>query len=336
VTDPWALAELLLAHVRSVGMIDMHALAADPVLALERDPSVRIVWVEPARLPAGCSIAAAYDRNAEPARLLVSLDASPGRRRFSTLHEYGHHLRNQVPEVLEALFKAKDGGGEREERMCDEFAARVLLPDNLLDSALGPDVTARAVLNLVAVAPASAEACAVAAARRLPAPGYVILLARDAAATFTAHNRDVFHVRRGTTQPGLFIRAAAGQPTRGREQVRYGTGNLSQEMFMDAATANGRTAVVLVTDSPPWGGLTVGYKRGPDGCTAYCENCGRTFQTFAQACSTCGQAPCPECGHCGCESADSIAGERVCDRCFLLLPPAAYAARNSTTCKECS
>ena len=55
------------------------------------------------------------------------------------------------------------------------------------------------------------------------------------------------------------------RPIRGREQVRYSTGNRSQEMFADAATENGRTVAVLVTDSPPWGGLTAGSKRGPEG-----------------------------------------------------------------------
>jgi hypothetical protein len=62
----------------------------------------------------------------------------------------------------------------------------VLLPDTLLELTLGPAATARAILSLIAAAPASAEACAVAAARRPPAPGYVMLLSPDGTATFTA------------------------------------------------------------------------------------------------------------------------------------------------------
>ncbi len=54
--------------------------------------------------------------------------------------------------------------------MCDEFASKVLLPDALLESALGPSITARAVHSLIATSLASGEACAVAAARKLPAP----------------------------------------------------------------------------------------------------------------------------------------------------------------------
>lgn len=334
--DPRVLAQLLLAYVHDARLLSLEELSSDPVATLEATPAVRIIWVEPASLPATCSIAAACDKSCKPARLLVSKDSSIGRRRFSVLHEYAHLLRDWVPDVLEALFTSANAGEALEERMCDEFASAVLLPDALLESALGPDITARAVLSLIAVAPASAEACAVAAARRLPAPGYIMLLSPDGTATFTAHHSDVYYVRRGTAQDGLLRKAAAGTPVRGREQVRYSTGNRSREMFTDAATENCRTVAVLVTDSPPWGGLTIGRKQGPEGTNGYCENCDQEFSTFVRMCDTCEQPPCPQCGQCACEIPKGAAGERMCNRCYLMLPPAAYPDSNSTRCKECS
>lgn len=334
--DPRVLARLLLAHVRGAGLFNMATLSDDPVAALEADPAVRIAWVEPTSLPAGCSIAAGCDKSCEPARLLVSKDASLGRRRFSVLHEYAHLLRDSVPAVLEALFTSTNAGAAVEERMCDEFASCVLLSDEFLDSVLGSCITARAVLSLIAAAPASAEACAVAAARKLPAPGYVMLLSPGGTASFTAHNSDVYYVRRGTAQDGLLAQAASGCPIRGREQVRYSTGNRSREMFADAATENGRTVAVLVTDSPPWGGLTVGNKRGPEGSNGYCDNCANEFKIFGRSCDTCEQPPCPECGRCACENSRGVSGERTCARCYLMLPPAAYPDAYSTSCKECS
>ena len=334
--DPRVLAQLLLAHVHDSGLLSLEELSSDPIATLEASPAVHITWVEPVSLPATCSIAAACDKSCKPARLLVSKDSSVGRRRFSVLHEYAHVLRDWVPDVLEVLFTSGNAGEALEERMCDEFASAVLLPDVLLESALGPTITARAVLSLIAVAPASAEACAIAAARRLPAPGYVMLLSQDGNATFTAHNRDVYYVRRGTAQDGLLSRAASGAPVRGREQVRYSTGNRSQEMFADAASENGLTVAVLVTDSPPWGGLTAGRKQGPEGTTEYCGNCAQEFATFARPCDICEQPPCPQCGQCACETPRGTAGERTCDRCYLMLPPAAYSDSNSTTCRECS
>jgi hypothetical protein len=336
VPPPHVLAGLLLAHLHDAGPVSVEALSADPVAALERDPAVNIVWVDPARLPTGCSIAAACDKSTHPARLFVSDDASPGRRRFSALHEYAHVLRDRVPAVLEALFTASDVGVVVEERMCDEFASRVLLPDTLLNSNLGSHPTASAVLSLIAAAPASAEACAVAAARKLPAPGYVMLISIDGNASFTAHNGDVYYVRRGTTQPGLLAQAATGRPVRGREQVRYGTGNRSREMFVDAATENGRTVAVLVTDSPPWGGFTAGSKQGPEGNSSYCDNCDYEFITFARICHECEQPSCPRCGQCACTTAKGSVRERACDHCYLLLPAAAYSTPSSTTCTDCS
>ena len=208
--DPRVLAQLLLAHVHDAGLLSLEELSSDPVATLEASPAVRITWVEPVSLPATCSIAAACDKSCKPARLLISKDTSIGRRRFSVLHEYAHLLRDSVPDVLEALFTSANAGEALEERMCDEFASAVLLPDALLESALGPSITARAVHSLIAAAPASAEACAVAAARKLPAPGYVMLLSPDGTATFTAHNSDVYYVRRGTAQDGLLRRAASG------------------------------------------------------------------------------------------------------------------------------
>ena len=334
--NPRFLARLLVAQVQDAGLLSMEALANDPIAALEADPAVRVTWVEPASLPPECSIAAACDKSRRPARLLISKDASLGRRCFSVLHEYGHLLRDLIPAVLEVLFAAADAGAALEERICDEFASQVLLPDPFLESVLGPCITAQAVQSLIAAAPASAEACAVAAARKLPAPGYVMLLSPDGSAAFTAHNNDAYFVRRGTAQDGLLAQAASGRPVRGREQVRYSTGNRSQEMFLDAATANGRTVAVLVTDSPPWGGLTVGKKRGPEGTTGYCGNCALEFAVFARSCGTCEQPPCPQCGQCACETPKAVSGERLCDRCYLMLPPAAYPDVSSTICSECS
>jgi hypothetical protein len=335
VIGPRELAGHLVRFVREGDVVDVGQMSQDPVAALDHDPSVRIVWVDSADLPSDCSIAAAYDRATVPARLLVSQDASPGRRRFSVLHEYGHHLRNQVPAVMEALFSARDGGAGLEERMCDEFAGTVLVPDDLLNRVLGSDMTARSVLGLMATISASAEACAVAVARRLSAPGYVMLLSRNGTATFTAHNGDVFRVRRDTQQQGLLSRAASGEPVRGRSQVRYGTGNYSREMFLDAATGSGRTVAVLVTDSPPWGGFTAGYKRGPEGSTIYCENCDHEFTTFDPSCRSCGQPPCPNCRHCECPVQGSR-GDRQCDKCFLIQPAKAFSNADSATCNECS
>ncbi len=147
-----------------------------------------------------------------------------------------------------------------------------------------------------------------------------MLLSPDGKASFTAHNGDVYYVRRGTAKAGLLAQAAVGRPIRGREQVRYSSGNRGREMFADAATENGRTVAVLVTDSPSWGGFTAGDKQGPEGNSGYCGNCAYEFTTFACICADCEQPPCPTCGRCECETSTGTAKERKCKRCYLLLP----------------
>jgi len=328
------LAAALLDHTRAAGLVDADQLRLDPEAALRSDPSVEVRWLNPSTLPAGCSIAAGYDRSRTPARLLIAKDASEGRRRFSLLHEYAHHLRDQVLEVVEALFAAHDAGAQLEEKICDEFAAQVLLPPAETATALAEGVTARGVLALIRSSAASAQACAVAAARQLPSPGYVMLLDRHGDATFTARAKDALPVGRDTPQGGLLARAATGGlALRDRAIVTFASGNVGPEMLCDTASDGWLTVAVLVTDTPAWGGLTVGRdaRRGPD--EQWCEHCAAAYTSYAAACLACGVRPCTECARCECERA--VRGERLCSGCFQLLGPAAFPDSESSRCSSC-
>jgi hypothetical protein len=311
----------------------VEVLRHDPSDALRADASVEITWLDPGSLPPHCSIAATYDASRAPAQILVARDASPGRRRFSVLHEYAHHLRDQVMEVLEALFDAPGGGAQLEELMCDEFAAQILLPKPAIEAALGHGVTARAVLDLIDKSSASAEACAVAAARHLLAPGYVLLLGRHGEVMFAARSGDALPVARGTRQDGLLLQASDGLALRGRARVTYATGNNGPEMFMDSATTDRRRVAVLVTDSPPWGDLVLGGTTYEPATSAVCDYCEREFFSYDSACRTCGQRVCP-CMRCACEPRQTK-NERRCASCFLTLAPAAFADPTTTVCREC-
>lgn len=327
------LAGMLVDHVRRQQLVDPEALADEPADALKADTGVEVVWLEPATLPPGCSVAAGYDRSSTPARLLVARDASHGRRRFSLLHEYAHHLRDQVPDVLDALFAAPEAGLQLEERVCDEFAAQVLLPEAALQPVLSGGVTARAVLALISATGASAQACAVAAARHLPAPGYVLLLGPKGESLFAARSGDALPVARGTAQQGLLLRAAAGLALRDRASVTYATGNTSTEMFCDIASAGNLRVAVFVTDSAPWGALSLGAPSYQPPAGEYCDGCGAEFVSYNRPCALCSQRNCPTCGRCACER--TVRGERACDRCFALQPPAAFPSPTGSTCTSC-
>lgn len=329
------LATRLVAHVEEQEVVHLEALRQNAAEALRNDSTVEICWIDPSLLPPGCSIAATYEAARIPARIRVARDASSGRRHFSVLHEYAHHLRNQVPEVLEALFDAPHGGAQLEERVCDEFAAQVLLPQTTVESALGHGVSARAVLNLIHTSSASAQACAVAAARYLPAPGYVVLLGYRGEVLFAARSGDALPVTRGTTQEGLLGRAREGIALRGRTHVTYASGNNGPEMFVDIAAIGSQRVAVLVTDSPPWGDLALAGTTYEPPAPAVCEHCDDEFVSYDPSCRACGQRVCPECRRCACEPL-STKNERRCDICFLTLPPAAFANGIVANCKNCA
>lgn len=332
------LARLLSDHVKHQALIDRDMLAVDPIRALADDPSISVTLVSPSSLPRDCSIAASYDPHVRPARILISNDAAPGRRAFSALHEYGHHLRNAVIDVLDVLFTQPDGGGALEEQMCDEFASSTLIPAEVRHALSNGGVTARAVADLCTTTSASREACAVAAVRALPAPGYVMLLDPQGRATFTARTDDLPPVARGTEQHGdLLRRAARSGHGRGRERVTFATGNRSPEMHLDSARISElATIAVLTSDSPAWDALSAPPLGGAEIKEGYCTSCARSFRSAARACPNCGEPPCDLCGHCECQAMPAR-GERRCEGpCGLTLGPGAFPTPAATLCRGCA
>lgn len=321
--DPTRLARLVTAHVRKAGLVDLDRARTDAPGAVVADPAITVRWTDTTSMPPACSVAASYDQ--ATGVISVSADASPGRRSFSVLHEYAHHVAPDVDEVFDTLCTAKDAQ-DLEERICDAFAAEVLLPDAHVDPSLAQGITAAAVLSLMRRSTASREACCVAAARRLPAPGYVMVLDTTGDARFTARKGDVYPVPRGTRQDAHTCnRALQTGRGRGRAQPRTGHGITSAEMYSDIAADGDNIVAVWVTDSPDWpSGLTVGPRERVAGIAGYCESCTREFEVFTSPCTGCGEPCCPDCGNCGCLGSRPVRGERTCTRCFLPRPAMAF------------
>ncbi|WP_407921279.1 ImmA/IrrE family metallo-endopeptidase [Aeromicrobium terrae] len=308
-------------------------MSSDPQVALERDSSVTVRWVEPSVLPGGCSIAATYVGATVPAEISVALDASPGRRRFSLVHEYGHHLRDQVFEVLTDLFASTDPGW-LEEKMCDAFASLVLVPLATREQAFTNGVTARAVLDLMSRVSASEEAVAVASAESMSHPGYVMLLNELGEAEFTARSGDVFPIPRSTPQSGLALRAASGALVRGIDRLNQGISRTG-EMHIDAATDTGRTVLVAVDGQAPWTRFGGGRAYSAEFEERHCEYCSASFAVLTTPCPRCGEPPCSECSRCACHE-EQLVGARTCDTCWTIQPPAAFESTDATTCLGCS
>lgn len=325
------LAEAVAAHAGAT--VDLDELAEDP-FGILTGLGLDIALVEPADLPPGCSIAAMYDPAACPPRIRVSNDQSAARRRFSVLHEYGHHVRDNVNGFVDALWEQPDAGAELEEQVCDAFAARVLLPPHLVDEQLGGGVTAAAVTELIGTGRASREACAVAAAQHLQSAGHVMLLDSDGRATFTATAGMLARVARSTPQDGSTVLRGLAGTARGRDRVRFPSGVHSGELLVDVARTGSWAVAVWVEHSPAWGGLTVALDTRPAGVTGYCEDCAKEFVSFKPACARCGEPRCSTCNSCSCVG-DASPSERECPDCHLLLPAGAFA-KGSVRCRGCA
>jgi hypothetical protein len=234
------------------------------------------------RVDAACSVAGSCDR---AARSITVVQAVRPRMRFTALHELGHLLGDDHNQFQTQLYKVSGTTRrEVEEDACEAFAAALLLPNAVVDDILsGTGVTARGVINLVAAVPsASREACAVAAAQRLRAPGYVMLVDDAGAAVFAARSGDALPVARGTSQVGSVLDPVlrTSLAVRDRGELLYRSGTRTPALHVDAAVdADGMRYVVGVTDQPDWPVLhtpdrTNRGSRMPGGCGSTRCRCG--------------------------------------------------------------
>ena len=322
---------MLLEHVGEQDIVSLDDLRDDPLQALEEDHSIEVVWVDRKLLGEDCSIAAAYDSTRTPARISVANDESSGRRAFSLMHEYGHHLRNQVRPVLMELIGARRRSAALEERMCDAFASLVLIPAQVREEAFLRGVTASAVAGVMSTSTASKQAVAVAAAESMSSPGYVMLV-DEGHVTFAARSGGVFPIRRGAEQ-GPLLNQIAERGGRGVARLEHGWGTSTAELNVDAAVIGGTRVVVAVDGPVPWASFSAGRETWARAAAGVCSSCTREFSTMATPCATCSEHKCPHCGACEC-AGKVIPDARVCDRCFLTLPPSSFAG-SSATCDDC-
>jgi len=272
----------------------------------------------------GCGLDASYDRRAQTIR--ISEFASDSRRRFSCLHEFGHHLIATDDEIQDWLY-ARGGQHDAatEEQLADAIAATLILPDSVVEEHLTSGWTVRSLAAFVADQEfASREACCVRAAQRLMKNGMVIL-SKGSDVLFSAPRNLPFRIRRNARQAdsSLFARAArTGFATASYESVNLG-GFVSGMQFDGQArtTADGYTFSVLTESLAE---VDRGGRPLPARWT--CRECNGDI-TGEPWCERCSRRQCPDCG---CACPPSKAGPSVvavvCQNCFLMIP---------TACVEC-
>ena len=333
--DPTAEAQRLLSQVAPADLIE---LADDPAVAIEVLFDVEVTTRPPSPPGQGCAVDGTYHPGPSP-RILVANDVTPARWRFTVLHELGHHFIEHDDHLNDLEINDAD---RRDEEICNEVAANVLLPPELVEQTLPVGVfTAQDVASLYDTAGASRMACCVAAARHLRIPGCVTLGLSDGTATFTAHHPATpWRIARGTPQGEDSLLARAGRNVtrraRGVTRVRFASGTASGDVHGDAFAADDGWLYQVIAADPcsPWDkGLKFALAdTGPDAEDIECVHCGEASYVWTAPCQQCGDRICPECQRCSCPVGPT---PRVCNGCGLQKPPNQFADEASL-CVDCN
>lgn len=293
----------------------------------------------PAARGSRCSVYGYYLEHRQPREIGVARAASTRRMNFTALHELGHHLQPDHPEVGLALAQLDDEWRTLEDRICDAFAAEVLLPDDVVSSLLAAEhlgPTAAQVVELFHASDASRAACCVRAAQHLRVDGWVILADREGRVIFAAGANHPFRLAPGTPQPDTSTVALAGRTgaAQGLSTVTYASGKTSPHFNTDAIVDGDYVFAVLSLGATPWNPQPVpkGLQR-PNGVPSSCldPGCDHEWVSFDDPCDKCGERECPRCGRCACVP---VVERRLCTECYLPKPVGLFA-EGSEICSDC-
>lgn len=338
-TEAQRQAELMKAAVERDHPGSLLRLRHDPIGELQLWRDLSISMVQETSTDVGCSVAGSY--HPSPPTLVVTRSLSTARRRFTVLHELGHHLQQTDIDLGNVMFNFSDPD-VFEEQACDAFAAAVLLPDDELANQISPrGPTAQDVADLYNLhSSASREACCVWAARHLIGSGIVVLLDNSGVVLFAAARSFIPPAKKSDQSATPLIEAALRNPGVGASRdetfIRYRNGATSESLYGQARWFDERYLVaVLVTDHAAWKPLALPRPFTVQGASSRwwtCETCADSF-TIGERCPRCREPRCTH-GHCGCDVARA-AKDKTCTECFCVLHPARFA-EGSAVCRDCS
>ena len=298
----------------------------DPGLAVEvHYEPVSVRPLPPENITSGdCSVHGYYEQFCDEARpcILYSNADTPGRARFTIIHELGHHIFNTVgAELLDDLDRIAGPLGdpmEVEDAACDQFAGQVLVPTELLGRLIGDGpVKPRHVLEARQQTNASWEAVAVQVANYPDSRTAVALVRQPGRVSFVARNGLQTWRRGSRVQPGGPLdRALRIDSVRRRDVYRYDLGG-AEQLYCDTARVDDRLAVAVMSPQRSDGDLSVLEPVEPVWKTREesCEWCGD--ERDYDWCDHCSGQRCRTCFRCGCEEPVE---NPVCPDCHLQNP----------------
>jgi len=244
---------------------------------------------------------------------------------FTLAHEFAHLIVNRDDDALTWLAD-QDQPAVELERLCNEIASALLVPDDLLNSVVGVGpVTGQHLIDLFLRSAASQVACAIALARRLNANGAIVLTDRDTSTVvhaslvgelsiYPSKNQDIpeGHPLLRIT-PGDQFRVKSFWATPWGQRI---------PMYL-SASATAKRAYAVLADVDLW---SIEKFHAPQSSQQRRERpradircpCGFVGIATGWPCPECDQQFCPECRRCDC--ARRAAAMVQCARCFLDVP----------------
>lgn len=293
-------------------------LEEDIVGALTSSADIAFEWS--ASVSSACELLGTY--SPFPPRIRVSRRLGVGRANFTAAHELGHHLQEHDEHwglgVLAELrrthaFIAQDV----EERVSNQVAVRLLMPDALVASEWDGALTPEFVRALTRDGRVSREAASMRAVAHANSESAVVVIVRPDGHVTSAVAADASKLApppRRTLQPD-FVKLAELEPGRHRavEGFIYSSGVSRADLSYEWAWDHTGTHLIVVAQpeyrfgDANWGG---------DEMECLSASCGSSFsRSDAAVCLTCRQHICPDCSACACEKPEG----KLCDNCFTVM-----------------
>lgn len=243
------------------------------------------------------------------------------RENFTLLHEYAHLLVEKDDQAMIWLADRDEPMIELE-RLCDEIAAELLVPDNLLNRIVGNGpVTGQHLLDLYLTTEASQIVCAIALARRLTCTGAILLTDRTTNTVVHATLVDDPSVYPSSKQPvpsdHPLTRIQPGQHV-SRESF-WATPWATRSPYYLNATATEKRTYSVLAELDLWGisalHLDIPESSNSRPRTDMTCPCGFNGASTGFPCTDCGRPFCPRCKRCHCERRAELTDK--CTECFV-------------------
>lgn len=296
--------------------VNLSALRDDPFGTLVRSTEIT-VEIEVGLKDTGCGGGGYY----RPSPPTIHLHPATYRRdNFTLLHELAHHLQQSHDQWGFALLDmAVRERRDIEEKVCDQFAAQVLMPVGDPDRHVASFHPADVMAGLFARWEASRSAVLQRVREMLPQGARWLLAVADldGVVTTSATTYDDPPPPKGFAQEGFRRVAAEAMESAVRrefhEGIEYKTGSVLDGMRVEAALDHEERYVFLALRPTTANGL--GTLTFP---AQECSNpaCEKTFQAKSSSgrCESCQDFKCPYCHRCGCTAP---AAPTKCGTCFL-------------------